>query len=563
MREELHQGGSDEDSDSSHASADAARLHAVARRIQLREHTNRQQQLQLHKQLQQQQQLLQQQQQQLHQQDALLRHQEQLLQQQEQQLASRETEAGLLLQQVGLLQQQLEERADRLAAAEGNYLDAAALLQQLQQRVTMGAEAKLLVEEVRQQQQQDSHHLYAEVRRLRRQLSLQMRLSPPADDGDRDKESSEKGRDKAAEQDLAQSRLSCESPAAPTAAGDLLRQQHRADEQPTSVPSPWRGSGSVVNADGAYCCAEAAETAACTAWGCSACCTCSDDAQHEAAVDELRAALHKCRCAMESRGGSEAAASPGAVAAANAAVLSVKEAIYRCPAAGADAEIVDVLLERLRAESMQVRVYAQQRRAAAAAGGGSSAVLQPQQAGALVAVEESLEKEAYDVMGTALPQEVLLPLLAVQSISTLLRLKQQSVELANSRWLRLLRDTVGSKFLEGSPCCSDSQILRSTSSGVSGCSGNTAHRKAGGAASELGAQGDNSTATSANTGEAGGERRQHVLLQLLLRGSGGLIAAAGLLRQSTAPLALHAATLTDMESGNNIFHLLCLRQAAQ
>ena len=536
MREDIHQGASDEDSDSSHASADAARLHAVARRIQLREHASRQQQLQLHKQLQQQQQLLQQQQQQLHQQDALLRHQEQLLRQQEQQLASRETEAGLLLRQVSLLKQQLEERTDRLAAAEGNYLDAAALLQRLQQRVALGDEARLLVEEVRQQQHHDSHHLYAEVRRLKRQLTKRMCLSVCLEEGDRGGDS-ERDKNAEPEREALQGKAPSESFAASLVSGEAQLQQ-QAGELPLPSRSTERGPPDAAYGAGLWCCSEATEAAACNAWGCSACCTCNTDGQHEAAVEELRSALEQCRCAMESRGSGEAAAA--SAGAASAAVLAVREALHRCPAAGADAEIVDVLLERLRAESMQIRVYAQQRRAAAAAG---SIAVQHQPHGGLAVVEESMEREAYDVLGPALPQEVLLPLLAVQSISALLRLKQQSVLLANSRWLQLLKDTVGSKFLEGSCCCSRTS------------GGSLQERRAPGSSPQSAGAGESYSA------EMSGERRQHVLLQLLLRGSGGVAAAAGLLRQSTAPLALHAATLTDRESGNNVFHLLCLRQA--
>ncbi|KAL8436628.1 hypothetical protein ACSSS7_001558 [Eimeria intestinalis] len=489
MREELQQPNSDEDSDASRASADAARLHAVARRIQLREHASRQQQLQLHKQLQQQQQLLQQQQQQLHQQDALLRHQEQLLRQQEQQLASRETEAGLLLRQVGLLQQQLEERADRLAAAEGNYLDAAALLRQLQQRVNLGSAARLLVEEVRQQQQENSQHLYAEVRRLKRQLTLRVRLPASQDEAKRDT-LSERDKEKGADAEGLQHKSSFDPNATSASGGDQQQQQQqkpkRAGEHPLSIAmSPERRAAEAPGAEPAWCCAEAAEANACVAWGCSGSCCCPSDSHHEAAVRALRVALHNCRCAMESREHREAAAtSAAAAAAAGAALRAVTEALHRCPAAGADAEIVDVLLERLRAESMQIRVYAQQRRAAAAASSGSSVALQEAQQGGLATVEELMEREAYDVMGTALPQEVLLPLLAVQNISTLLRLKQQSVLLANSRWLQLLRDTVGSKFLEGSSCCSTSSSSNSTISGA------LADRKAAGVtSSQLGGAG--------------------------------------------------------------------------
>ncbi|KAL8424437.1 hypothetical protein Efla_001039 [Eimeria flavescens] len=545
MREELHQPNSDEDSDASHASADAARLHAVARRIQLREHASRQQQLQLHKQLQQQQQLLQQQQQQLHQQDALLRHQEQLLRQQEQQLASRETEAALLLRQVGLLQQQLEERADRLAAAEGNYMDAAALLHQLQQRVTLGSAARLLVEEVRQQQQEDTQHLYAEVRRLKRQLSLRMRNPPfAAGEGEAEKQL-EREREAAADAGVLQCRSSFESSAAPTTpAEQQQQQQQRTGEQPLSASSLGRQAGESVAAS-LWCCAESAEAAACTAWGSSASCCCCSEAQHEAAVQALRIALHDCRCAMESRDHQEASSAAAAGTAAGAAVMAVTEALHRCPAAGADAEIVDLLLERLRAESMQIRVYAQQRRVAAtASNSSSSAELQQVQQGGLAVVEEAMEREAYEVMGAALPQEVLLPLLAVQSLSTLLRLRQQGVVLANSRWLHLLREAAGSKFLEGTSCCSGSSSCGEGSGGAAA---------PGGVSPQLKAAGDSSSgqACAANSGEAAGERRQHVLLQLLMRGSGGVASAAGLLRQSAAPLALHASTLTDRESGNN------------
>ncbi|KAL8446324.1 hypothetical protein Emed_005061 [Eimeria media] len=504
MREELQQPHSDEDSDASRASADAARLHAVARRIQLREHASRQQQLQLHKQLQQQQQLLQQQQQQLHQQDALLRHQEQLLRQQEQQLASRETEAGLLLRQVGLLQQQLEERADRLAAAEGNYMDAAALLHQLQQRVNLGSAARLLVEE----------HLYAEVRRLKRQLSLRMRLPASPDEAEKDA-LSERDKEKGVDADSLQHKASFDASATSASANDQQQQQQKQQTASTAMSPDWRAA-EAPGVGPIWCCAEAAEANACVAWGCSGCCCCSSESQHEAAVQALRVALHNCRCAMESREHREAAATSAAAAAAasGAAVLAVTEALHRCPAAGADAEIVDVLLERLRAESMQIRVYAQQRRAAAAASSsGSSVALQEAQQGGLATVEEPMEREAYDVMGTALPQEVLLPLLAVQNISTLLRLKQQSVLLANSRWLQLLRDTVGSKFLEGSSCSSTSSTSSSTISGAL-----TDRKASSSASSQLAGAGDSSGVVSASVAEAASERRQHVLLQLLMRG---------------------------------------------
>ncbi|CDJ36337.1 LOW QUALITY PROTEIN: DnaJ domain-containing protein, putative [Eimeria mitis] len=548
MREAVHQGESEEDSDSTHASADAARLHAVARRIQLREHASRQQQLQLHKQLQQQQQLLQQQQQQLHQQDALLRHQEQLLRQQEQQLASRETEAGLLLRQVSLLQQQLEERADRLAAAEGNYLDVTASLQQLQQRVALGDEARLLVEEVRQQQQQDTQHLYAEVRRLRRQLSHRIQLAVSSEE-DRGGMSS-RDREADLEKDGVQRSVCSESPAQQMATGGGRQQPPSGG---LSLP-PRRTEGEQQDryaAGGLWCCVEAAESASCTAWGCSASCCCSSDDQHEAMVGELRTALHSCSGAMENRLSGESARS--SAAAAEAAVLAVQEVLNRCPATGADPEIVGMLLERLRAESMQIRVYSQQRHAASSSMATSSTELQVQHQGGLASIDESMEREAYDVLGTALCDEVLLPLLAVQNISSLLRLKQQGVLLANSRWLQLLKETVGSKFLEGS-CCLSSNDGSSRTELMQG-------KKSTGV-SPQGSLTDNVAVTPAESWETRGEGRQHVLLQLLLRGSGGVAAAAGLLRHGTAPLALHAATLTDRSSGNNVFHLICLRQAA-
>ncbi|CDI81751.1 DnaJ domain-containing protein, putative [Eimeria praecox] len=550
MRDAVHQGESEEDSDSTHASADAARLHAVARRIQLREHASRQQQLQLHKQLQQQQQLLQQQQQQLHQQDALLRHQEQLLRQQEQQLASRETEAGLLLRQVSLLQQQLEERADRLAAAEGNYLDVTASLQQLQQRVALGDEARLLVEEVRQQQQQDTQHLYAEVRRLRRQLSHRMQLSLSSEEKDRCGMSS---REKEAdlEKDSAHGGACSESPAQQVAA----RGGHQQPPSGGLSLPPRRTEGEpldIYTATGPWCCAEAAEAASCTAWGCSACCCCSSDDQHEAVVGDLRAALHSCRCVMENRVSGET--EPSSAAASGAAALAVREALHRCPAAGADPEIVGILLERLRAESMQIRVYSQQRHAASSSMTASNTELQLQHQGGLASIDESMEREAYEVLGTALSDEVLLPLLAVQNISSLLRLKQQGVLLANSRWLQLLKDTVGSKFLEGS-CCRSGGDKNSTTGLMHG-------KKALGA-SPQGNLTDNGAVTPAGSWDTRGEHRQHVLLQLLLRGSGGVAAAAGLLRHGAAPLSLYAATLTDRDSGNNVFHLICLRNLPQ
>ncbi|CDJ46732.1 DnaJ domain-containing protein, putative [Eimeria brunetti] len=451
MREVAHQGESEEDSDSTHASADAARLHAVARRIQLREHASRQQQLQLHKQLQQQQQLLEQQQQQLHQQHALLRHQEQLLRQQEQQLASRETEAGLLLRQVSLLQQQLEERADRLAAAEGNYLDVTASLQQLQQRVALGDEARLLVEEVRQQQQQDTQHLYAEVRRLRRQLSQRMQRSASSEEKDSGGMSSRE-KSMGLEDGSAHRSVCDESPSQQMATGGGHLQSRSGG---TTLP-PMRTEGGPLDTyttAGFWCCVEAAEATSCTAWGCSACCRCSSDDQHEAVVGELGAALHSCACSMENRVSGESA--PSSATTTGAAALAVREALHRCPAAGADPEIVGMLLERLRAESMQIRVYSQQRHATSSSMTASNTELQLQHQGGLASIDESMEREAYDVLGTALPDEVLLPLLAVQNISSLLRLKQQGVLLANSRWLQLLRDTVGSKFLEGS-CCPSS-----------------------------------------------------------------------------------------------------------
>ncbi|CDJ62806.1 DnaJ domain-containing protein, putative [Eimeria necatrix] len=549
MREVLRHGQSEEESDTTYASADVARLHAVARRIQLREHASRQQQLQLHKQLQQQQQLLQQQQQQLHQQDALLRHQEQLLRQQEQQLSSRETEARLLLRQVSLLQQQLEERADRLAAAEGNYLDVTASLQQLKQRVALGDEAKLFVEEVRQQQQQDTQHLYAEVRRLRRQLAQCIRLSVSSDDKDR-REQNLREEDADLDKESVQRCHLNESSLGQMATGEGQLQQPVAE-----LSLPLKGSeGAILSPStsvGIWCCAEAAEAASCTAWGCSAGCSCHSDSQHEAVVGELREALHTCRCAVDQRITDEATAT--STAAVGAASLAMREVLQRCPASGADPEIVDMLLERLRAESMRIRVYSQQRHAASSSAAGSSTEGQLQLQGSLAAIDEPMEREAYDVLGTALPDVVLLPLLGVQNIATLLRLKQQAVLLANSRWLQLLRDTVGSKFLEGSSCVASS------------CSSNGILKEKGQMemSPQAGANKESSTAPLVPAGETRGESRQHMLLQLLLRGSGGVAAAAGLLREGASPLAFHASTLTDRESGNNVFHLVCMRNLPQ
>ncbi|OEH75352.1 putative DnaJ domain-containing protein [Cyclospora cayetanensis] len=431
---------------------------------------------------------------------------EQLLREQEQQLAGREAEANLLLRQVNSLQQQLEERADRLAAAEGNYLDATASLQQLQQRVALGDEARLLVEEVRQQQQQDAHHLYAEVRRLRRQLSERLvqstSVSPEGRHGGGG--STEQLKEETAEKEEVQkANASTEAPSGGVGASGEPRkkplQQHRQretcaadshrqrDVTPTATPL----LGEVY---GGSCCLISAEVGACTAWGCSASCCCSTEEAHQAAVGSLQAALHKCRYAAESRKEHGDFLGADAAAAAAAGSVAVREALHQCPAAGADPEIEGMLLERLRAESMQIRVYAQQRHVVAAsskqaaAGSSSSERQLLSHQGGLTAIDETIEREAYDVLKPALPEEVLLPLLAVQSLAALLRLRQQSVLLANARWLQLLKDT------------------------------------------------------------------------LLLKGSGGVAAAAGMLRHSSAPITLHAARLTDAESGNNIFHLLCHRQ---